>query len=101
MIERKLKGLMYIVYDYDDGIVIQTDDHEAALKEYNRCVASWQTYFDGEFNEDEKTILAVVIKDFYSAPTEEKDENGDNYWSFHEDTYDVVTIPKPFGIPIK
>lgn len=39
------------------------------------------------FLEMKELILAEVIKEFYSAPIEEKDENGDNYWSFYEDEY--------------
>lgn len=97
MIERTQKEVVYIVYDYHDGLVIQTPNYEEALKEYNRYRSSWEQYFDGEFSEDEKTVLAVVLKDFYSAKTEEKDEHGDEYWDFHEDTYDIATIPKPFG----
>lgn len=94
MIEQNLQTLSFIVYDWEEQLVIQTDDYNEALNEYEKCKAAWEDYVrrDGEFSENEKVVLAVVLKDLYSGPTEEQNENGDNYWSFYEDSHSINIV---------
>lgn len=88
---------MWLVWSYDDGIVITTESKEVAEREYEETKMWYKDSFDGEFNADEHVILAKVEKDFYSKDTKkpvyEEDEKGneiptgDTYWDWQEDIY--------------
>jgi|GEM_PF-4543669 len=87
MIKRTFKELNYIVYDHHDQLVIQTDNYDEAIKEYEKCKEIWKQYVldGGAFGEEAKVVLAVVLKDFHASTV----DDGSKDWDFHEDTYDV------------
>ncbi|RYI30479.1 hypothetical protein EVU96_08685 [Bacillus infantis] len=90
---------MWIVYEYENGVVYQGDNYEEAVKEYESYKEQTKDWVaqDNEFTSDENVILAKVEKHFYSQdtnkPVMEEDEKGneyptkDTYWEFKEDIY--------------
>ncbi len=90
---------MWIVYDYEDGLVGIFEDNVKAQEEYEACVNNAKEYVerDGQFNLDERIILAKVERQTYGHETDEKvieyDDNGEemetdeNYWGWKEDIY--------------
>ncbi|WP_064199125.1 hypothetical protein [Brevibacillus brevis] len=107
MIKRNIKTPSYIVYDWEEQLVIQTDDYDVALKAYEERKKDCEEFFDrnGEFCEGVKVVLTAVLKNFYSAPTEKQNENGGNYWGFYEDTHEtksaITAVNLDFTKPIE
>ncbi|HDR5274824.1 TPA: hypothetical protein QCS28_002024 [Bacillus thuringiensis] len=82
---------MWMVHDYEEGVVLITDNHEKALKEYEKhvksakgCVQENGCEFDGE----ERVVLAKVERQTYGAPTG-KTIPGSTWdeWDWKEDKY--------------
>ncbi|OAK70077.1 hypothetical protein [Lederbergia galactosidilytica] len=90
---------MWMVYDFEDGLVGIFEDKIKAVKEYKAYVESAKEYVDreGQFSLDERVILAKVERQIYGYETDEKatgyDENGeefetgDNLWDWKEEIY--------------
>ncbi|QDX94326.1 hypothetical protein EEL30_19795 [Brevibacillus laterosporus] len=90
---------MWMVYDQMEGIICVTDDKQEALRDYEKQKESYKKYvqWDGEFQGDERVILALIKKDFFSDVTKnpeiiyDEDDNevltGDTYWDWKETTY--------------
>ncbi|WP_026593042.1 hypothetical protein [Bacillus sp. UNC437CL72CviS29] len=62
---------MWMVHDYEEGIVLITDDYNAAIKEYNKYVKSAKAYVqnDGEFDGEERVVLAKIDRQIYGQST--------------------------------
>lgn len=90
---------MWIVWDYETGLIGTYESYDAALKDYKDAVSAVERCVreKGEFSTDEQVIIAKVEKHFYSFDTgedvmkyDEKDNEiptGDTYWDFKEDDY--------------
>jgi hypothetical protein len=90
---------LWMVWDREDGLAY-IGDYDEAVVEYERCKENTRSFCacDG-FNEDERTILAKVSKDFRSFDTKEPHEDANDpesnyykvtYWDFKEEDYDEV-----------
>ena len=80
---------LWIVYDNEEGLVIQTDDYEKAVEEYEKQKAHQRQYAvdSGEFDENATVILAKVEKIMYPYDTgtlAEASENQQTYWDWKE-----------------
>lgn len=89
---------MWIVWSRDDGVLCITDDREKAVSEYEETKQWYKDMFDGEFDGDERVILAKVEKVFCchdtGKPVIEYDDEGneielkdETYWDWKEDTF--------------
>lgn len=82
----------WIVHDYEEGLVMITDDHEEAEREYELYKEETTDYVrnKGEFSGDERVILARIEKDFHSFDTGEpvEGESKETYWDTKEDIYE-------------
>lgn len=90
---------MWMVWDWEDGLVGLFEDRIKAEEEYEAYVNSAKDYVEreGQFNLDERVILAKVKRQIFGYETNEKatsyDENGeefeidDNLWDWKEEIY--------------
>ncbi|MGG1444881.1 hypothetical protein ABE354_23095 [Brevibacillus laterosporus] len=89
---------MWMVYDQIEGLISITDDEQEALRDYEKQKEDNKKYVqkDGEFQGDERVILALIKKDFFCEDTGKPeinyDEDGnevlasDTYWEWKEVT---------------
>ncbi|MFB0831404.1 hypothetical protein ACEU2D_17605 [Brevibacillus laterosporus] len=90
---------MWMVYDHLEGLISITDDEQEAFRDYEKQKENNKKYVqeDGEFQGDERVILALIKKDFFCDDTEkpevvyDEDDNevstGDTYWEWKEIAY--------------
>ena len=82
----------WIVWDYDGGLQIITNNYDEALKVYESCKQNCINYVSKqrEFDGDENIILAEIDKNFYSRFVKFNSDK-DEIWEFAEDTNDYNT----------
>ncbi|WP_242249325.1 hypothetical protein [Bacillus cereus group sp. BfR-BA-01328] len=82
---------MWMVHDYEEGMVLITEDHEEALKKYKKYVKSVKGYVqdnDCEFEGDERVVLAKVERQTYAQATGRKVPGSTwDEWDWKEDKY--------------
>jgi hypothetical protein len=90
---------MWMVYDSNEGLVCVTEDYNEALKEYEDYKENHKNYVAkyGEYEGDERVILAEVKKNFFCYDTKkpvvefDDDDNeidtGDTYWDWKEQEF--------------
>ncbi|PHG31292.1 hypothetical protein COI60_22715 [Bacillus toyonensis] len=61
---------MWMVHDYEEGVVLIHDNYDKALEEYNKYVESAKDCVqnNGEFEGEERVILAKVERQTYATP---------------------------------
>ena len=92
---------MWMVFDYENGLVGIFEKHEDAEREYRVIKAQMEddVLDNGEFDMTERLVLARVEKHLYARDTKEpvmeEDANGneiktkDTYWGWKEDIYSI------------
>ncbi|ARW58437.1 hypothetical protein [Bacillus phage Tavor_SA] len=82
---------MWMVHDYEEGVVLITDNYEEALKEYEKYVESakdWVQENGCEFDGEERVILAKLERQAYGSATG-RTISGSTYdeWDWKEEKY--------------
>lgn len=79
---------MWMVHDYEEGVVLITDDYEKALEEYNKYVESAKDCVqeNGEFEGEETVILAKIDRQTYATPVEQGTATFEQ-WDWKEEKY--------------
>lgn len=83
--------MWWIVVDSEDGLMGVFDNHEEALREYEKCKEFQEGIVaDSEvFEGNERVVLAKIERDFYGVDSGEKADDSDdvNVWVWKEDVH--------------
>ncbi|MGY6314165.1 hypothetical protein ACXC7F_27340 [Bacillus cereus] len=79
---------MWMVHDYEEGVVLITDDYGEALEEYNKLVESAKDCVqnNGEFDGEERVVLAKVERQIYATPIGQG-TTAFEQWDWKEEVY--------------